>query len=102
MDNMNNPYNRPVQADAPWFIMWLVISIVQALTCNTLTGIISVVLIVLGNQDYKNGLVAKAEQKKKIAMIVTIIGVILSVIIITLVFAFIGFSAWEVTNYMVS
>lgn len=78
---MNTPNNQSYNASPPWFTTWMVISIVEMLMCNLLSGTITLVLILLGDSDYKQGKIAEAESKKKIATVVTIVGAIFSVII---------------------
>lgn len=77
---MDTPNNQNYNTSAPWFITWMIISIVQLLMCNVISGAITLVLVLLGDVDYKQGKIAEAEHKKKIATIATIIGVIVTVI----------------------
>lgn len=78
---MNNNQNYNYNISPPWFTTWMVISIVEMLMCNLISGAITLVLILLGDSDYKQGKIAEAESKKKIATIVTIVGIIFSIII---------------------
>lgn len=78
---MNTHNNQSYNASPPWFTTWMIIAIVEMLMCNLLSGVITLVLILLGDSDYKQGKIAEAESKKKIATVVTIVGVIFSIII---------------------
>ena len=94
-----NPYGQPViqagpmsNMSAPGFTKWLIISILQMMCCNQLTGIICLVMVLMADSDFKRGIMADYQGKMKTVKILTAIGVIFSFIIIVLYMILIGFS----------
>lgn len=65
----------------PLFTKWLIISILQFLCCNNITGLISLILTIIADSDFKKGMMAEYESKMKGAKIATIIGLITGLLI---------------------
>lgn len=69
-----------IGASAPDYMLWLILGIVQICTlccCNCtapITGIITVILVVIGNTSYKQGNLMDYQSKMKIAKIVCGVG----------------------------
>ena len=69
-----------IGASAPDYMLWLILGIVQICTlccCNCtapITGIITVILVVMGNTSYKQGNLMDYQSKMKIAKIVCGVG----------------------------
>lgn len=76
--NSNNFVNNYIKNN---YIPWLIAGIVQLMCCNQITGIITIMLSFLANEDYIKGRIDDYKSKIKCAKIATIIGVILSVLI---------------------
>lgn len=72
------------------FTKWLVAGILQLMCCNQITGILTIVMAILGNSDFKANRIADSNQKYNIAKIATIIGVIIGALIYLAVFAIYG------------
>ena len=90
MYNGQNPYNgvdpmqsygMPVQPKNPLFTKWLIISILQFFCCNNITGIISLVLTIIADSDFKKGMFAEYESKMRGAKIASIVGLIMGLLI---------------------
>ncbi len=96
-DYNNGSRKKPERS--PSFTKLLVFSILQALCCNTITGIIALVLTFTADSAYKSGDIEGYESKKKIAIIVLIVGVVLALLIgvITVVAGI--FDVQELVNY---
>ena len=102
MDGNNqqfNNYGQPVvQAtkmpgmSAPGFTKWLIISIMQMMCCNQLTGIICLILVLMSDSDFKRGMFADYQGKMKTVKILTAIGVIFTFVILALYMILVGFS----------
>jgi len=81
---MNNIDNGAVQNN---FVTWLVLGILQTLCCNQITGIITIVYSVLGNDNFINNRLDIAQSNFKKAKIATIIGIISGILIYAIVIA---------------
>ena len=105
MDNQNyNQNNVPADGDkSPKYTLWLVLAIVQIVAgccCSggiftLITGVLTIVFANNGNAAYKMGDMETHDSKMKAAMIVNIIGWVISVvmfIIMMLTGAFQGFA----------
>lgn len=80
MGNMAAMTGGFIGASAPDYMLWLILGIVQICTlccCNCtapITGIITVILVVMGNTSYKQGNLMDYQSKMKIAKIVCGVG----------------------------
>lgn len=86
----NNGFNPPpVIANAPEFVMYLIIGIVYSVCCcNFLIGIPGIIFTVLMNTSYKSGDTNGYLSNRKISKWIYIIGIILWVIGMILSFVF--------------
>lgn len=83
---------------APNFTTYIIISIAITLLGAKLLGIISIILLVLGNSNYKNGNTADYTEKFKIAKALMIIGTICVAFFILDDFVFHMFHFFNVFN----
>ena len=101
MDNIqqNNQLNENKQAmdqpqrvsdSHPKFTSMLILAILELLCCNQLTGIIALILIIIGDSDWKSGRPIDADGKFKGAKIALIIGVVLGLIAYIAIACFYG------------
>lgn len=80
VDNIAAMAGGFIGTSAPDYMLWLILGIVQICTlccCNCtapITGIITVILVVMGNTSYKQGNLADYQSKMKIAKIVCGVG----------------------------
>ena len=81
---MNNIDNGAVQNN---FVTWLVLGILQTLCCNQITGIITIVYSVLGNDNFINNRLDIAQSNFKTAKIATIVGIVSGIVIYAIVIA---------------
>lgn len=79
-NNMNNMGETPTNGDAPGFIKYLVLSILETLCCSWIPGVIGIIFTVLFNSAYKSGNIADYESKKKIAKVALWIGLAVGII----------------------
>lgn len=87
---MDNGFNQCQQQPNPTFTKDLVFSIIQLLCCNQITGVISLVFVILANSAFRVGNVADYQAKTKAAKVSRIIGWILGVLIYIFVIAVYG------------
>lgn len=80
----NGPQGKP--GNSPAFVTLIVLAILETCCCNTITGVIAIILTFIADSSYKSGDMQGYESKKKITIIVLIVGVVLSILmsIITL------------------
>ena len=64
----------------------ILLAILETCCCNTITGVIAIILTFIADSSYSSGDLQGYESKKKITIIVLIVGVVLSILmsIITL------------------
>lgn len=105
MDNMNynQQMNQPLQnPKAPWFVTYLILSILELFCCNQITGVIALVFIIMGNSAYQAGQMLDAENKRKTAKLSLIIGLILGILIyiaVIIIYFVVGLAAFGISNY---
>ena len=75
----------------PKFISTLIFAILELLCCNQITGIIALVLAIIGNSDWSKGRPLDADGKFKGANIALLVGALLGIIIYVAIFAIYGF-----------
>ena len=80
MDNGFNQYNQPQQQN-PTFTKDLIFSIFQLLCCCQITGILSLIFVILANTAFKQGNYMEYQAKTKTAKTTRIIGYILGGVI---------------------
>ena len=85
MPNMN-------QQSAPEFTKYLILSIIQLLCCNQITGVIAIVFTVLANSAFKVGSMIDYQSKTKAAKTTLTVGWIISAIIYGLIIVIYGFA----------
>ena len=73
--NTQNMQQPKVPQQTPGFTKWIIISVVQMSCCCQISGLISLIMVILADSDFKKGLYNDYTSKMKIAKIVTIIGV---------------------------
>ena len=80
----NGPQGKP--GNSPAFVTLILLAILETCCCNTITGVIAIILTFIADSSYKSGDMQGYESKKKITIIVLIVGVVLSILmsIITL------------------
>ena len=80
----NGPQGKP--GNSPAFVTLILLAILETCCCNTITGVIAIILTFIADSSYSSGDLQGYESKKKITIIVLIVGVVLSILmsIITL------------------
>ena len=78
MDNGFNQYQQPVN---PTFVKDLILSIVQLLCCCQITGILSLVFVIMANGDFKQGNMMGYQAGTKRAKTTRIVGWILGAVV---------------------
>ena len=81
-------YNQPgynnapqgKQGNSPAFTTLILLAVLQTCCCNTVTGVIAIILTFLADNAYKSGDFAGYESKRKIVIIVLIAGVVLTIL----------------------
>lgn len=84
MDGYGNPIPTPTNGNHPKFTTMLVLSILMTCCCNTIPGIIAIILTCVANSSYKNGMVEDADGKMRGASIALIVGLALTIVIMIL------------------
>lgn len=82
--NYQQGYNyvpQSKQGNSPGFIPLILLSVLQILCCNTITGIIAIILTFVADGAYRSGDIKGYESKKKIAIIVIIAGFVLTILL---------------------
>lgn len=87
---VNNTFNGQVVEDKS--VMFIILSVLQLFCCNTITGIIGLVLAIIGTSNFKKGDYAGAAQMWKYTKITLWIGVAISIVVTILSFVFVGSS----------
>lgn len=98
MNNMYNQQNYTGQK-APWFTTYLVLSILELLCCNMVTGIIALVFAIMSSSAYQIGQYIDAENKRKAAKLSLIIGLIIGVVLyvaVIIFYIFLGAVAYKI------
>lgn len=91
-NEFGQPFVQAPKTSAPGFTKWLIISIMQMMCCNQLTGIVCLILVLIADSDFKRGMFADYQGKMKTVKILTAIGVIFTFVILALYMVLVGFS----------
>ncbi|MBQ9443367.1 MAG: CD225/dispanin family protein [Lachnospiraceae bacterium] len=77
----SNPTPPPAYGNHPKFATMLTLSILMTCCCNTIPGVVAIVLTCLANSAYKQGMVTDADSKMRGASIALIVGIALFALI---------------------
>ena len=109
MDNFNSQQHNNQQVnlmkennkgEAPGFILYLVLAIIQLLCCNQMTGVITLIYAIIAESDYSNGRIDECKSKLKVCKIATIIGMVLGILIYAFIFFVYGIAIIaEIASY---
>lgn len=83
-------FGQNVSQKAPDFTKWIIISVFQMACCCQITGILSLVMVILADSDFKKGLYTEYASKMKTAKIASVVGIILGFIVSVLYISSIG------------
>lgn len=77
--SMNTGTSQYSVSSHPKFTSTLIFAVIELMCCNTLTGIIALILAIIGDSDWKKGRPIDADEKFKGAKIALIVGLILGI-----------------------